>query len=397
MKMRSMSPILRYGAASGALAALVLTGVQAASASTPAAQPAPSGHATLTVLPAAPPGFLAQSTSWVDKSNGYLLGSAPCGSKTCSDVLGTTDGGKTWSLLGHPHAPIIQAGQEHSGISEVRFGTTSTGWAFAPLLRHTDDGGVTWTEESIPGDQGQVLSLATTVNGAWAVVSPCKWGHFGACRKQPLTLWRTLEPSSTHWMKIQTLPYNFAANIAALGTTVYVVDPQLEFGGDDVLLYSSDGVTFDTRTAPCDHSQDLELLQAVPTSATTVALLCDGDPGFSKAVKSVYVSTDTGQTDKYRGTMGLYGIQAELAASPSGNLAVASWSDGSFMYINDSEHGKTWQMPEGIGDGGLGWNDVVYVTNKEAYVVYSPVSQFEPQGQLWVTHDAGRSWQVVSL
>ena len=55
-------------------------------------------------------------------------------------------------------------------------------------------------------------------------------------------------------------------------------------------------------------------------SATRVALLCDGNPGFSKAVKAVYRSANTGRTDTYAGTMGLYGIQAELAVSPAGDL-----------------------------------------------------------------------------
>jgi hypothetical protein len=93
---------------------------------------------------------------------------------------------------------------------------------------------------------------------------------------------------------------------------------------------------------------------------------------------------DTGLRYRNHGTTGLYGIQAQLAVSPAGNLAVASWSDGSCLYINDS-HTKTWQMPVGRGDGGLGWNDIGYVTDAEAYVVYSPVSSLEGQGRLWVS------------
>ena len=99
-------------------------------------------------------------------------------------------------------------------------------------------------------------------------------------------------------------------------------------------------------------------------------------------------------TDRYAGTMGLLGIQTQLAASPSGNLAAASWSDGSFIYINDTQK-RDWTMVEGIGDGGSGWNDIMYTTGKEAWVVYGPADFFADIGQLWVTHDAGRTWAVA--
>src|SRR5260370_17342543 len=93
--------------------------------------------------------------------------------------------------------------------------------------------------------------------------------------------------------------------------------------------------------------------------------------------------------------MGLFGMQAELAASASGNLAVASSSDGSFIYINDT-HKTAWTMVEGIGDGGAGWSDISYVTTTRAWVVYGP-ADFSNIGQLWVTRDAGPHWGPLNL
>jgi photosystem II stability/assembly factor-like uncharacterized protein len=94
--------------------------------------------------------------------------------------------------------------------------------------------------------------------------------------------------------------------------------------------------------------------------------------------------------------MGLYGIQAQLAVSRSGNLAVASWSDGSFMYVNDGQ-AKKWTMVIGSGDGGAGWNDISYVTNTEAWVVYGPASMAADYGQLYVTRDAGLHWTLAKV
>jgi hypothetical protein len=105
---------------------------------------------------------------------------------------------------------------------------------------------------------------------------------------------------------------------------------------------------------------------------------------------------NTGRTDTFAGTLGVHGIEAQLAVSRSGNLAVASWSDGSFMYINDT-HKTNWTMVIGSGDGGAGWNDITYVTKTEAWVVYGPADMPAAYGQLYVTRDAGRHWALAKV
>ena len=281
------------------------------------------------------------------------------------------------------------------GVTEVRFATPNVGWAFAPDLFRTTDGGRSWSPMTIPGGGKQVLYLATNTRSAYAIVSPCRWG-LGICSHDPLTLWRTTSLTGGAWTQIPLdLPISVGADVAVYGRTVYVIDPQTD-SPSDRFYASTDGVHFSPRPVPCDDPQDTDLIQAVPTSATDVALLCDGDPGFSKAVKTVYRSTNTGETVTSAGTMGLYGIQSQLAASPSGNLAVESWSDGSFIYINDTG-GTDWTMVIGSGDGGAGWNDIVYVTDQEAWVVFGPTELFADYGVVYVTHDAGLTWEPVKL
>jgi len=347
-------------------------------------------------IAAVPAGFSANADTWLTAQQGWLLGAAPCGTATCSDVLGTTDGGTTWHLAGTVKAPIASLGHGTPGITEVRFGTPAVGWAFGigAFLFQTTNGGKSWTRMPVPGGAQQVLDLATGPAGTYAVTSYCVLGK-PIC-SHPLGFWRIGAAPGSTWTPITlSLPSNVTANVAVLGKTVYVVDNQLLHGQPDKLYASTDGLHFAARTAPCAHSQDLALLQAVPISATSVALLCDGNPGFSKAVKTVYISADTGKTDTYAGQMGLFGIQAELTASPSGNLAVASWSDGSFIYINNT-HKTLWTMVEGIGDGGVGWNDPNYVSNTTAWVVYGP-ADFVGPGQLWVSRDSGQHWAPVKL
>ena len=359
--------------------------------------------ATLTQAPAlawsggpgtsVPAGFEANSVTWLSAQRGWVLGAASCGTNACAEVVGTTDAAKTWRLIGTVPAPIAESGGR-PGITEIRFATPAVGWAFGTYLFRTSTGGKFWARVPIPGGGKQVLALAAGPAQTYAVVAGCAWGA-GICPR-PLSFWRIPTGGRGGWTRIPLrLPPNDGADVAVFGATVYVLDEQLQFGRPDLFYASTDGRHFTARPAPCNHAKDLALIQAVPMSADRVAMLCDGNPGFSKAVKTVYVSADTGKTDTYAGQMGLFGIQAQLAASPSGNLAVASTSNGSFIYINDT-HKQAWTMVEGIGDGGAGWNDITYVTNSQAWVVYRPADS-SGTGQLWATHDAGLHWSIAKL
>jgi photosystem II stability/assembly factor-like uncharacterized protein len=323
-----------------------------------------------------------------------VLGTAPCGTTTCSEVLGTIDGGTSWSVLGVVGAPIAKlSSARRPGITEIRFATPEVGWAFGPELFRTTDGGETFESIPVPGGGKQVLDLAANSTEAFAVVSACRFDSF--CHA-PLTFWRTTDVTGDSWTRIAlNLPANNSADVAVYGQSVYVVEPPGEHLENE-LYASTDGLHFSPRPVPCDTSEGVALVQALPTSATDVYFVCVGAEGFNLAEKTVYRSTDTGTTDKSTGTLNPNGVQSELAVSPSGNLALASTSDGSFMYVNDN-HATTWTMVIGIPDGGAGWNDVVYTTDREAWVVYAPADSNADIGELFVTHDGGHHWSVSPL
>lgn len=331
--------------------------------------------------------------SWGSATTGWVMGAGHCGKVRCAEVAGTTNGGKTWTFDGKVGARVATSGEP--GVNEIRFAPDGQGWAFGTVLRHTTDGGRVWHAQAIPGKGRQVLSMALGSTDAYAVTSPCAVGT-GTCNST-LSLWRAkLRGGAWQRVKVQ-LPGGIGASLSAWGKSVYLVAPDSGSSTGTSFYASTNGTTFTPRPTPCSAKRDLYLIQTVPTSATKVDLLCDGNPGLSKAVKTVYRSGNTAKTDTSAGTMGLLGISADLAASPSGNLAVAAASDGSFIYINDGK-AKGWHMAVGLGDGGEGWNDLAYVSNTTAWVVHAPsnVGTFNTGG-LMVTHNAGHTWSAVTL
>jgi len=343
--------------------------------------------------PAAAPGqFRAAAMSWLSGQRGWLLGSAPCGKKSCTDVLATSNGGKSWSLAGAVGTPIATpATPPDVGVGEVTFATSSVGWAYGPALFRTIGGGKSWKAMTIPGGGNQVLALASSSAATFAVVSPCK--EFAPKCSGKLSFWRTSSLTGTSWTRI---PLNLhgpgSPDIATFGPTVYVVVP----GFPSLFYFSANGRDFAARRPPCSAAQQSALAQVVPTSTTGLTLLCAGPPQIGMAVKTVYRSVNTGKTDTSAGTTSAPGINAELAASPSGNLLVGAWAAGSVIYLNDS-HNTTWSTAL-ILAAGPGFNNLQFVSSKVAWVVWEPVTlNSADQGEVYVTRDGGQHWSLAAI
>lgn len=370
-------------------------------------------HATVATSPV-PKGFRATSISWTSAEQGWVLGTAPCVSKAsgpppppgCTYVVGTSNGGKAWDLLSSLRQPLARIGQTTGGVTEIRFATLEVGWVFGPNLLRTVNGGESWSRLAIPGAGKQVVALAASAGETYAMVSPCPWGSFGSCTQKPYTLWRTPTSTGPTWTNIPlafTPPkgmQDVSASVALFGKTVYAMRTIGNAEGtvvQDKLYASTDGVHFSTRPDPCDTAETISLTQVVATSAADVALLCEGEPELGSSPKVVYWSTDTGKVDTSAGMGPLGGISAQLAASPTGNLAVSSASGASFIDVNDT-HKTTWTRVVTEDDGGLGWNDIVYVDAEEAWIVHAPAVDAYPQapGQVFVTRNGGKNWTAVS-
>ena len=334
-----------------------------------------------------PIGFRAQSLSWVSPTRGWILGTAPCASSTCTTVVGTSDGGGTWTTLGSMSAPLML--ETDAGVTEIRFADDLHGWAFGPALWATRDGGATWKKQRLPGGGHRVLALAGDADAVYSVVSPCRINH--VCH-EPATLWRTTAGGGT-WTQVPvTLPVSSYAALAVRGAVAYAAVQSGELD-PDVLDVTVDGQTWSARPDPCDKSNNEFLTDVAPVSDTKVAILCVANIGFSQAEKRVLRSNDTGQTTSPAGSPPRDGITSELAAAPNGTLAVTSWgAAGSWIYRNAG--GQTWTTSESLNDFGQGWNDVAFTTNEVGFVVHGPAAVYPGNrpGELWKTQDGGLTW-----
>lgn len=350
---------------------------------------APSAHA-----PAVPRSFHAQSLSMISTDQGWMLGTAPCGSNTCTTVLATRNGGATWRPVGT--LPPALTLEDPSGVTEIRFADALHGWAFDPSLWVTNDGGATWSQQHPPGDR-PVVALAGDAQAVYAVESACPFGFPLSNCKYRTVLWRTV-PGQGGWAVVPVnLPVANQALLAVHGIVAYLdipaaLGPMGSPTGSDVLDVTVDGQTWTAMPDPCHPEGGETLTSIAPSSDTDVALLCQGNIGFGKAEKTVLRSTDNGLTTTPAGTMPLYGITTQLAAAPDGTLVAASYSIGTWIYRNAG--GETWTTSVDLGDGGQGWNDVQFTSNETGFVIHGPAALccLGHSGQLWVTNDAGLTW-----
>lgn len=109
----------------------------------------------------------------------------------------TTDGGATWTSVAAP--PTQFSGQRPlpgmlpagTGVDELVCGGTHDCWAYGPGLWSTQDGGVTWQNDTIPGvPEPQVVGVAVADGLVEAAVdgvpNPTNGGIFVGIASSPL-------------------------------------------------------------------------------------------------------------------------------------------------------------------------------------------------------------------
>ncbi len=134
-----------------ALAASAIAATLTLPASHPKAQVASRSASprSFTTAGSVPAGFQPESFTAISEFTWWLLGTAPCGSHTCTAIVQTTDGGSTFTRIPAPPTATVS----------VRFADASDGYAYGRQLWTTQDDGKTWTQQRL-GTTVEELAIA---------------------------------------------------------------------------------------------------------------------------------------------------------------------------------------------------------------------------------------------
>jgi hypothetical protein len=329
-----------------------------------------------------PAGFEPGSVTFVSPDQGWVLGSAPCAAPPCASIVRTRDGGRTWAGIPAPAAGYRQS----PGVSSLRFATSLDGWASAPDLWSTHDGGATWRPVTLPTGSGtRVFALEASGGSATAVViAPDNSAHLLTTpvgrddwRVDPLSLPIGAGPVPSAQLVLQGhRGWVAMTNRVGVGGARLVSGrwqagvPSCPSGGADRGMWAA--------------SSELDVVWACVSSGF-------GSEPYGR-LDALSASNDGGATFHAWPTVGAPTAVGLLASPPGRSQVVVVPSQAGLVATFDA--GRTWvAVSQGAGQGS--WTDLGFTTPDDGVVVAGA-----PGGSgavLLVTRDGGHHWSALPI
>ena len=335
--------------------------------------------------------------SFVSDDRGFALATIACGARRCAALFGTADGGATWRRLTAPTRAIGSTYSTCPGASpcsgQIRFATPLIGYAFAPSLLMTTDGGRHWRHlaaaavSSLEAADGTVVRVDSGTDG---------------CTGRP-ALVQAARVGGASWRDLPAPPIEM------------ICPPVLYRQGERLVLAGYGNAAGGVRaTARIDRSADgggswtggpdrcgghdgyAATVALAPPS--TLVLLCQhqmarSDGTFGPAW--VRVSTDDGATfgpdervPAARGTFKGEVASYQLAAATAGRLLILQGGTHGWRALLTQDGGRSWSVPlrpDAFGNPLLvGFEDPLTARVAQA-------------GTVWTTRDGGRHWHASTI
>jgi photosystem II stability/assembly factor-like uncharacterized protein len=292
--------------------------------------------------PPLPAQFSPQSFTAISELTWWLLGSEPCSPAAqapCAGILQTTDGGRTFTATKAPAAAFSNSGVGTTGYSQLRFADGENGFAYAPDLYATHDGGTTWHPVDVGGD---VIDLAISDGEVYAIVSPTG-SDSGRLMRSPV--------GQDQWTPVAAAG-EVSGGLWVLGTEVIVQSGSGGGYGSDLLVSQNGGESFSRQPAPspglpCDfQAQSPQTIWAQCATGTESGVWYSHDyvTGFATAhgsglppLPNSAVFGAASDTTAVVGYQQLYRTSdTGRTWTPTGPSGIAQWT---YIGFTDSTHG----------------------------------------------------------
>jgi hypothetical protein len=328
-------------------------------------------------------GFRPNSFTAISETNYWVLGDSGCGSGRCPRILRTLDGGATFRPITLPTASFADRNDANS-IGELRFANANDGWAFAPGLWSTHDGGAHWRNVQLGG---LIWQLEAAGGWVFATVGGCEPNTMNC----PSFRLKRAPVGSDTWSDITPVGSGLQGPDIDLHQHFLFV---LESGPDAALWVSANsGASYARYANPCGNN-----LPGGPVvvSGSTVWVICSGGH-----FEFPYLSLDGGRTFRLT-TVDAVGANGSPFAATSAERAYVGQVTADLMMTQDG--GRTFKTvlacPRDPAGSRL-YCDPVFLGFTDAFVGYYirivQPTQSDPviHTQLWRTTDAGLSWRQV--
>ena len=357
-----------------------------------------------------PANFQPTSVTFVGPYIGAVIGQAltpgDCATAYCTSLAGTSDYGSSWYGVS---APLTGPPDGSRGVSQIRFLTTSDGWAFGPQLWVTHNGGANWTRENTHGMR--VTDLETAGDRAFALFATCSGSgasYAAACTS--FSLYSSLA-TSDQWLPVPGpaaglgLPQT-AATQAASASLVLTGGPTAGRGyllapSGELLSGPLTGAawTMADAAAPCrpgppgPGGQPTGALLAAGSGQLILVCTSVTSAGGDSQTKIVMQSSDEGTSWSTAGDGPSAGIATSLAAA-QGNVVVLATDAGIYL---SSTGGRTWRLaqasPGGAAAGEGGFSYVGMTSALDGVALPADAHLHE----VFITTDGGGSWQAHAV
>ena len=253
-----------------------------------------------------------------------------------SAVYRTGDGGSTWRKLESVGPP--------GRVFVLHFENEEVGWLGTDQLRHTRDGGKTWTGIAWPGPAVKAVTALAAGSG-WAIAagSSAEGELVLARRDSSEGEWQQVDPTSGLWGQGEKYRNWVPSSIVTVGeqSAIAVLFSGSDIGGGVVLRSDDRGATWKAVSPEVEF----DLYRAAAIVGQWLAVGADG-----RGLRS----TDGGKkwSPHAPASAELAVAPGALAASPDGRVALMTLWQGRVAISRD---GQNWDVAQ-LGDSGFGYS-----------------------------------------